>query len=157
MEASAGCENNGIVGFRMKPGDRRLDTGSAARFFYCANTSRTDRHKGTDNPWPQFKMGTTLRKVETSDTKGDNHPTVKPTHLMAYLCRLVTPPGGIVLDPFMGSGSTGRAAMREGFEFMGSEIDDQYAEITRARIEFKVLRQQEQKVESDQLDLFATA
>lgn len=133
------------------------DSGSAARFFYCAKTSRTDRHEGLVNPGPQFKMGTTLRKVETTDTKGNNHPTVKPTELMAYLCRLVTPAGGVVLDPFMGSGSTGKAAMREGFEFIGCEIDEQYAAIARARIKYEVLRQQEQKVESDQLDLFATA
>lgn len=131
--------------------------GSAARFFYCAKTSRTDRHEGLINPGPQFKTGTTLRKVETTETKGNNHPTVKPTDLMAYLLRLVTPPGGVALDPFMGSGSTGKAAMREGFEFIGCEIDEQYAAIARARIEYEVLRQQEQKVESDQLDLFATA
>ncbi|MBI6911095.1 DNA-methyltransferase [Pseudomonas palleroniana] len=133
------------------------DSGSAARFFYCAKTSRTDRHEGMVNPGPQFKQGTTLRKIEQTDTKGNNHPTVKPTDLMAYLCRLVTPSGGVVLDPFMGSGSTGKAAMREGFEFIGCEIDEQYAAIARARIEYEVLRQQEQKVESDQLDLFATA
>ena len=157
QEASADNENNGVVGFQMRPGDRRLDTGSAARFFYCAKTSRTDRHEGLINPGPQCKMGTTLRKVETTETKGNNHPTVKPTDLMAYPLRLVTPPGGVALDPFMGSGSTGKAAMREGFEFIGCEIDEQYAAIARARIEFEVLRQQEQKVESDQLDLFATA
>ncbi|NMY20793.1 DNA methyltransferase [Pseudomonas sp. WS 5410] len=111
------------------------DSGSAARFFYCAKTSRTDRHEGLSNPGPQFKMGTTLRKVQTTDTKGNNHPTVKPTDLMAYLCRLVTPAGGVVLDPFMGSGSTGKAAIREGFQFIGCEIDLQYAAIARARIE----------------------
>ncbi|MGB3128030.1 MAG: site-specific DNA-methyltransferase [Pseudomonas sp.] len=152
--ASAGL----ITGHRDRvAGAFHNDSGSAARFFYCAKTSRTDRHEGMSNPGPQFKMGTTLRKVQTTDTKGNNHPTVKPTDLMAYLCRLVTPAGGVVLDPFMGSGSTGKAAMREGFEFIGCEIDEQYAAIARARIEFEVLRQQEQKVESDQLDLFATA
>ncbi|MBW8127527.1 MULTISPECIES: DNA-methyltransferase [Pseudomonas] len=111
------------------------DSGSAARFFYCAKTSRTDRHEGLSNPGHQFKMGTTLRKVQTTDTKGNNHPTVKPTDLMAYLCRLVTPAGGVVLDPFMGSGSTGKAAIREGFQFVGCEIDLQYAAIAQARIE----------------------
>ncbi len=152
--ASAGL----ITGHRDRvAGAFHNDSGSAARFFYCAKTSRTDRHEGMVNPGPQFKMGTTLRKVETTETKGNNHPTVKPTDLMAYLLRLVTPPGGVALDPFMGSGSTGKAAMREGFEFIGCEIDEQYAAIARARIEFEVLRQQEQKVESDQLDLFATA
>lgn len=86
------------------------DQGSASRFFYCAKASRKDRGEG------------------------NNHPTVKPTDLMAYLCRLVTPPGGVVLDPFMGSGSTGKAAMREGFHFMGIEMDPEYLAIAEARI-----------------------
>jgi DNA modification methylase len=72
------------------------------------------------------------------DTKslgeGNNHPTVKPTDLMAYLCRLVTPKGGLILDPFCGSGSTGKAAVREGFNFTGIELDPEYCEIARARI-----------------------
>lgn len=85
--------------------------GEAARFFYCAKASRKDRGDG------------------------NTHPTVKPTDLMRYLCRLVTPPGGIVLDPFMGSGSTGKAAMREGFRFIGCEMSPEYLEIARARIE----------------------
>lgn len=143
----------------------RADSGSAARFFYCAKTSRKDRNEGTD-ALPQKQGGMvsntsgqhmTRRDGYEPPAVGNNHPTVKPTDLMAYLCRLVTPPGGTVLDPFMGSGSTGKAAMREGFNFIGCEIDEQYAAIARARIEFEVLRQQEQKVESDQLDLFATA
>ena len=86
------------------------DTGSAARFFYCAKASKPDRDEG------------------------NNHPTVKPTDLMRYLCRLVTPPGGVVLDPFMGSGSTGKAAKLEGFGFVGIELDENYVEIARARI-----------------------
>lgn len=87
--------------------------GDAARFFYCAKTSQKDRHEGAEN----------------------THPTVKPTDLMAYLCRLVTPPGGTVLDPFMGSGSTGKAAVREGFKFIGIERDDKYFAIAQKRIE----------------------
>lgn len=88
----------------------KANEGSAARFFYCAKASKKDR--------------------------GDNnHPTVKPTDLMRYLCRLVTPPGGIVLDPFMGSGSTGKAAMLEGFSFIGCELSEEYAAIANARIE----------------------
>jgi len=63
------------------------------------------------------------------------HPTVKPTDLMQYLCRLVTPPGGTVLDPFMGSGSTGKAAQMEGFRFIGCERDPDYFAIAKARIE----------------------
>jgi len=88
----------------------RSDTGSAARFFYCAKASKKDR--GESN----------------------THPTVKPTDLMRYLCRLVTPPGGVVLDPFMGSGSTGKAAVLEGFKFIGCELSPEYAEIAQARI-----------------------
>ena len=87
------------------------DTGSAARFFYCAKASKADR--GADN----------------------RHPTVKPTDLMRYICRLITPPGGIVLDPFAGSGSTGKAAALEGFGFIGIEREAEYVEIARARIE----------------------
>ncbi len=88
----------------------RGDTGSAARFFYCAKASKADRGEG------------------------NAHPTVKPTDLMRYLCRLVTPPGGIVFDPFAGSGSTGKGAVLEGFNFIGIELDAEYAEIARARI-----------------------
>lgn len=110
------------------------DSGSAARFFYCAKASRKDRNEGMQDPGPQFQHGTTLRKVENTCTTGNNHPTVKPTDLMAYLCRLVTPPGGIVLDPFMGSGSTGKAAIREGFQFVGIEMDPEYLAIAEARI-----------------------
>jgi DNA modification methylase len=85
--------------------------GDAARFFYCAKAAKKDRGRG------------------------NNHPTVKPTDLMRYLVRLVTPPGGVVLDPFMGSGSTGKAAVLEGFGFIGIEREEQYVEIARARIE----------------------
>lgn len=137
------------------------DSGSAARFFYCAKTSRTDRHEGLDNPGPQFKMGTTLRKVQTTDTRGNNHPTVKPTDLMAYLCRLVTPAGGLVLDPFMGSGSTGKAAVREGFRFLGVELSEQYMAIAEARIghalEEATAATQDATARAAQLDIFGEA
>jgi site-specific DNA-methyltransferase (adenine-specific) len=86
------------------------DSGSAARFFYCAKASKRDRGEG------------------------NTHPTVKPTDLMRYLCRLVTPPGGIVLDPFMGSGSTGKAAILEKFQFIGIEQEAEYLAIAEARI-----------------------
>jgi site-specific DNA-methyltransferase (adenine-specific) len=109
-EPSANSENEGSVGFKMKPGQRRLDSGSAARFFYCAKASKSDREDG------------------------NTHPTVKPTALMRYLCRLVTPPGGTVLDPFVGSGSTGKAASLEGFNFVGIEREAEYAAIARARL-----------------------
>jgi site-specific DNA-methyltransferase (adenine-specific) len=118
---------------------------SAARFFYCAKASPADRHEGLVNPGPQFKQGTTLRQVEVAaasgELSGNTHPTVKPTDLMAYLCRLVTPAGGTVLDPFMGSGSTGKAAMREGFNFIGIELDAGYLAIADARIKHELLKQ----------------
>lgn len=130
------------------------DKGSAARFFYCAKTSRKDRNEGLDGFEGKTPSDKTGRKegsvglVGDHDNKGqtanpfangggisqNNHPTVKPTDLMAYLCRLVTPPGGVVLDPFMGSGSTGKAAMREGFRFIGIEMDESYLKIAEARI-----------------------
>jgi DNA modification methylase len=84
--------------------------GSAARFFYCAKASKRDR--GESN----------------------RHPTVKPTALMRYLCRLITPPGGLVLDPFTGSGSTGRGAVLEGFRFIGMELDAEHVEEAKRRI-----------------------
>lgn len=115
------------------------DAGSAARFFYCAKTSRRDRNEGLPvGDQKAVSTNATMRQVEDADwpaRNGNHHPTVKPTDLMAYLCRLITPAGGIVLDPFMGSGSTGKAAMREGFNFIGCELDPEYLAIARARIE----------------------
>ncbi|RKO74363.1 site-specific DNA-methyltransferase [Pectobacterium parmentieri] len=129
---SANCY--GKMDRRHESTPRIEDDKSAARFFYCAKISRKDRNEGLSDPGPQFQHGATLRKVENTATTGNNHPTVKPTELMAYLCRLVTPPGGVVLDPFMGSGSTGKAAMLEGFQFIGIERESEYVEIARARI-----------------------
>lgn len=143
-EASANVDNAGAVGFKTKPGARRLDEGSAARFFYCAKASRADRNEGTAT-LPQRPAGMVsntsgqhlTRREEGYEAKaqGNFHPTVKPTELMRYLCRLVTPPNGLVLDPFMGSGSTGKACMSEGFRFVGCELDKNYLAIARARIE----------------------
>ena len=108
-----------VGGFRFIAGDTdskqsftqgRADSGSAARFFYCAKASKADREDG------------------------NVHPTVKPTDLMAYLCRLVTPTGGIVLDPFMGSGSTIKAALSEGFRAIGIERDPSYYAIAERRL-----------------------
>lgn len=117
--------------------------GSAARFFYCAKTSKKDRDEGlTNDPqaFVQFQTGNGASGKPSSLSEGrdtqyrNTHPTVKPTDLMRYLCRLVTQPGGVVLDPFMGSGSTGKAAKREGFNFIGIERDEVYFEIAKARI-----------------------
>lgn len=119
----------------------RSDAGSAARFFYCAKASRKDRNEGLANPGPQFEHGVTLRKIENTKTAGNTHPTVKPTDLMRYLCRLVTPPDGVVLDPFMGSGSTGKAALMEGFQFIGIDDDEVhgYFDIACARVRHATL------------------
>jgi site-specific DNA-methyltransferase (adenine-specific) len=120
------------------------DSGSAARFFYCAKASKADRDEGLTLPpqsFVQFQTGNGASGKPSSlsevrDTQYRNtHPTVKPTELMRYLCRLVTPPGGVVLDPFMGSGSTGKAAVLEGFRFIGIEREAEYLEIARGRIQ----------------------
>jgi DNA modification methylase len=111
-------------------------TGSAARFFYCAKASKRDRDEGLEG----FEAGTGLRNNgdgtprNQAPSNKNIHPTVKPTDLMRYLCRLVTPPKGIVLDPFMGSGSTGKAAVLEGFSFVGMELNADYFKIAQARV-----------------------
>lgn len=117
------------------------DTGSAARFFYCAKASREDRNDGCDDLAAKplnWSSGTqspgTFQAEGTNRSAQNNHPTVKPTDLMRYLCRLVTPPGGVVLDPFSWSGSTGRAAVLEGFRYIGIELNPDYHAIAERRI-----------------------
>jgi site-specific DNA-methyltransferase (adenine-specific) len=130
------------------------DSGSAARFFYCAKASKKDRNEGLDD-FAGKEVGTkgnglartcascgasTLQGCECPDrtyvnpTRANHHPTVKPTELMRYLVRMVTPPDGTVLDPFMGSGSTGKAAVLERFNFIGIDQSADYLEIATARI-----------------------
>lgn len=106
------------IGFGGKdtPASMYADSGSAARFFYCAKASRAEREAGLEVK--------------------NNHPTVKPLALMRYLCRLVTPPNGVILDPFMGSGTTGMAAKAEEFNFIGIEKEKEYFEIAKKRISF---------------------
>jgi DNA modification methylase len=118
------------------------DTGGASRFFYCPKASKKDRNDGLEHIQPKQIKGRDEGQDKTSiaykarPTERQNiHPTVKPTDLMAYLVRLVTPKGGTVLDPFMGSGSTGKASVREGFNFIGIEREDEYMEIAKTRIE----------------------
>ena len=117
------------------------DSGSAARFFYCAKASKRDRNEGLDGFEVKRPDTRSTTGMGTFDEKGvaaqtNHHPTVKPTTLMQYLVRLVTPPNGTVLDPFMGSGSTGKACMYEGFDFIGIEMSAEYVEIAKARIEW---------------------
>ena len=120
----------------------RNDSGSAARFFYCAKASKSDRNEGCDalpDTLGGIRSETSGQHITRRDG-GDpgpvknNHPTVKPTDLMRWLCRLVTPPNGLVLDPFTGSGSTGKAALLESLRFLGIEKEANYVEIAKARI-----------------------
>ena len=129
------------------------DEGTAARYFYCPKTSAEERNRGLESftakpmAWgnqakAELKRGNLDFKGNQGDGSKHNkvamrlntHPTVKPQELMKYLCRLVTPKGGVVLDPFMGSGSTGMAAKDEGFDFIGIEKEKEYFEIAEARI-----------------------
>jgi DNA modification methylase len=114
--------------------------GDASRYFYCAKAGKKDRDEGL-REWRETTTDDGRTKpienpyLRCNTERKNHHPTVKPTDLMAYLCRLVTPTGGTVLDPFNGSGSTGKAAVREGFNYIGCELDPEYVEIARARIE----------------------
>jgi site-specific DNA-methyltransferase (adenine-specific) len=122
------------------------DSGSASRFFYCAKASKSERNKGCEefeekpkvfngqSAQPSIEMKGVEQKFTTQPSK-NNHPTVKPISLMRYLCRLVTPKGGTVLDPFMGSGTTGIACINLNCNFIGIEMDKDYFEIAKARIE----------------------
>tara|TARA_R100000781_G_scaffold13235_1_gene11471 strand:+ start:3257 stop:4498 length:1242 start_codon:yes stop_codon:yes gene_type:complete len=123
-----------------------IDKGNASRFFYCAKASKKDRNEGLDdfedkkleNHSATFKVrieNGVATNTRTDTERKNNHPTVKPTDLMRYLVRLVTPKNGIVLDCFMGSGSTGKACALEGFEFVGIDLDKDYCEIAKARID----------------------
>ncbi len=116
---------------------------SAARFFYCPKASKKDRDEGLEGFDDGQPVGGADKWTETDRRRGDGitrkpskntHPTVKPTALMQYLCRLITPTGGVVLDPYMGSGSTGKAAIKEGFGFVGCELDEDYFLIASQRV-----------------------
>jgi DNA modification methylase len=140
-------QNNGEYG----------DKGGASRFFYCPKAAKKDRNEGLDefedkvkdrgvgrtcsvcnkfilsNSSPRCECGE--NRIESYGTTKNNHPTVKPTDLMRYLINLITPPNGTILDPFMGSGSTGKAAVRCGLNFIGIEKEQEYMDIASARIE----------------------
>ncbi len=119
------------------------DSGGASRFFYVAKPSKAERNRGLEGmperPAHKFDGGPKLNqwtgKLETeAPPQANHHPTVKAVKLMAYLCRLITPPEGTVLDPFMGSGSTGLACQQEGFGFIGIEKDEEYYRIASQRL-----------------------
>ena len=154
-------ESDNVTGFLKgvsNQTNQHGDSGSASRFFYCAKASKKDRNEGmmhmpdrTYAAGNQAKAELARGNVEFNANKGkgreernnfnqvgiskNNHPTVKPTELMKYLVRMVTPINGTVLDPFMGSGSTGKACKLLDFDFIGIELDPEYIEIAKARIE----------------------
>ena len=148
MSKGSGGEATGNVYGVYKP-HRQIETyggdkGSAARFFYCAKASKKDRDEGLEGFEERFSptmgngIGAKEHDPETATPKRNYHPTVKPTNLMQYLCRLVTPPNGLILDPFLGSGSTGKAAIYEGFRFIGFDLNQEYIDIAKARIEYAI-------------------
>lgn len=152
---SSAASNGAVTNKRARvEGIFHGDSGSAARFYYCAKATKRDRDEGLENferatagamtgGRAEGSAGLNSPRAGAGRTSGakNHHPTVKPTPLMRYLCRLVTPPGGRVLDPFAGSGSTAKAAVLEGFEFVGFELDEDengeeagYIAIATARI-----------------------
>lgn len=134
-------------GFGEKAGKESLnfgDSGGASRFFYVAKASKRERNAGLEG-MPDTNSKTMMRGTSGSGKKNfeggfqdhitkNHHPTVKPIKLMQYLCKLITRPGGVILDPFMGSGSTGVAAVSLGFDFIGIEREKEYLEIAKRRI-----------------------
>jgi DNA modification methylase len=136
-------------GTNLPIGPEYGDKGGASRFFYCPKTSKKDRNEGLDefekkvtmrDDGQPYGMNTNQFRPDGSERKpvepkSNHHPTVKPTDLMRYLINLITPPNGTTLDPFMGSGSTGKAAVRCGVNFIGIEKEQEYMDIASARIQ----------------------
>lgn len=145
---------------------RTNDKGSASRYFYNAKASKKDRDEGLDVFEEKINCD---RNVEcysadvpfnrSANPKKNTHPTVKPTELMQYLVRLVTPNNGIVLDPFNGSGSTGKAVMYENkernknYKYIGIELTEEYLPISKARIEYVINLKEENKIDKSQITI----
>ncbi len=138
-------------GQETEGGQRQMgDTGGASRFFYVGKANKKDRNEGLDGLEEKGKVfngkndtsaGNAPGSVEdkfTTKPQANHHPTVKPTSLMEYLIKMVCPQGGVVLDPFSGSGSTGKAAVRNGFKFVGVEMTDEYLPIIKGRLEHEI-------------------
>lgn len=178
LDAQTGERKSGVPGVRRKAHDTsamsgRLamtgeqetgygDTGGASRFFYTAKASRRERNAGLDDmpdvPSYMVENGSKTAaaangvRYERHTVHKNGHPTVKPIALMRWLCRLVTPPNGLILDPFTGSGSTGCAAVLEGFRFVGIEREAEYVEIAEKRIAYWATQR-----ETQEPDLFTEA
>ena len=144
--AAPGGKTFGGAEMRAGEGQWYRDSGGASRFFYCATASKSDRNEGLDGladgvagSFEGNVAELSGRKIGANPDKpnqpGKNtHPTVKPTTLMRYLIKLVTPAGGTVLDPFTGSGSTGKAALLDGYKFVGAELTEEYLPIIEGRL-----------------------
>jgi DNA modification methylase len=163
-KVTRGGNRNQAFGMSRQDGvDCYGDTGGASRFFYVPKASREERNAGLDGMPEVESRGNygdgiqdnrphTKPGYEYRATVRNHHPTVKPVDLMRWLIRLITPPGGIVLDPFNGSGSTGCAAAAEGVAYIGLELDAEYCEISRRRIAWW---EREAAIERQQLRMFA--
>lgn len=150
-----GDDNTNCYGeYQRIPYTKRDDTGSAARFFKSCEFTKEDTLD-----YEQAQRLYYCAKASKSDRNSggvlNNHPTLKPVSLMQYLCRLVTPKNGTVLDPFNGSGSTGKAAMLEGFNYIGIDLDPDYIKISQARIQNA--KEQYEKEQNPYGDLFEIA
>ena len=138
--AKVGETSKGAIPLRRGEAPLYNDEGSASRYFYCPKTAKSERNQGlVEFDDKQYSHDGRKKSIENPYQRNksiskNSHPTVKPVELMKYLCRLVTPKGGTVLDPFMGSGSTGMAAKDEGFDFIGIEKEKEYFEISEQRI-----------------------
>ena len=140
------------------------DSGSASRYFYNAKASKRDRDEGLEE-FEQSKVNDGRKKdADNAFQRGATlrhniHPTVKPTNLMQYLVRLVTPKNGTILDPFNGSGSTGKAVMYENkdrkknYKYIGIELSEEYLEISKARIEYVCNLKEENKIDKSQITI----
>jgi site-specific DNA-methyltransferase (adenine-specific) len=157
-QRGAGVATGFGLGRPTEGGARKMnDSGGASRFFYVAKASKRDRNEGLDDLEAKTASEMTGRKEgsaglvmkhedgsdkanayagTTGAARQNFHPTVKPTSLMEYLVKLVTPPGGVVLDPFTGSGSTGKAAILQGFDFIGIELTEEYLPIIHGRLKY---------------------
>lgn len=136
------------------------DAGGASRFFYVAKASKRDRNEGLDGLEAKYTArdnGFSDKISDTNQPRQNFHPTVKPTDLMRYLIKLVTPSGGTVLDPFTGSGSTGKAALLDGYQFVGIELTPDYLPIIEGRLNWaanQATEQQEEKEKETKETLF---
>ena len=172
--AYSGIGANGFTTNHEKGDAGFGDKGGASRFFYTPKTSKSERNWGLEDFEETISsdrkaihnVGANNPRNRSGKPKANIHPTVKPVKLMQYLARLITPPNGLVLDPFNGSGTTGIACKLEGFDYIGLEISEEYCEISRSRIEswddeleyMMELRikeiEREQKKDVSQLNLF---